>query len=93
MVVPVPRGLAESLQPVRLPLASAPELKREYEQWQQSRLAFNEGLERRTPETTQRGWQRDYVKGVTPSGAAAPEHQTRLQLREFVQAKLPEAAS
>ena len=83
MIVPVPRGLAESLEPVRLPLGSVPELQRDYEQWQQSRLAFNEGLERRQPEVTQRGWQRDYVKGVTPSGQPAPEHQTRLQLKEF----------
>jgi Family of unknown function (DUF6065) len=89
MIVPVPRGLAESLHPVRLPLGSALELKREYEQWQESRLAFNEGLERRAPEATQRGWQRDYVKGVTPSGVPAPEHQTRLQLREFTQGKPP----
>jgi len=83
MVVPVARGLAEGLEPVRVPLRSAPELQREYEQWQQSRLEFNEGLEKRQPEATQRGWQRDYVKGVTPSGARAAEHQTRLQLREF----------
>jgi len=86
MVVPVARGLAEGLEPMRIPLRCAPELHREYEQWQQSRMAFNEGLAQRQPEATQRGWQRDYVKGVTPSGARAAEHQTRLQLREFSQA-------
>ncbi len=83
MIVPVPRGLAESLVPVRLPLSSAPDLKHDYDQWQESRRSFNENLERRQPEATQRGWQRDYVKGVTPSGMQATEHQTRLQLREF----------
>jgi len=88
MVVPVPRGLAESLDPVLASLRSAPELKREYDQWQESRRAFNEGLEQRQPDATERGWQRDYVKGVMPSGAQAAEHQTRLQLREF--APVPE---
>src|SRR5262249_41138013 len=77
MVLPVARGLAESLAPVRLPLSEAPELKREYEQWQESRKVFNAGLELRQPEAIQRGWQRDYVKGVMPSGAQAAEHQTR----------------
>jgi hypothetical protein len=93
MVVPVPRGLAESLEPVRMPLSSAPELQHDYEQWQKSRTAFNENLEKRQPEATRQGWQRDYVKGVTPSGVQATEHQTRLQLREFAQPTSPSSES
>jgi hypothetical protein len=83
MVVPVTRGLAESLEPVFAPLRNEPELHQEYQEWQQSRLEFNKGLERRQPDAIQRGWQRDYVKGVTPKGVRAVEHQTRLQLKEF----------
>ena len=86
MVVPVARGLAEGLQPLLAPLRSEPELQAEYETWQRSRLEFNQDLELRTPVALQRGWQRDYVKGVTPRGVHAAEHQTRLQLREFVPA-------
>ena len=89
MIVPVPRGMAESLTPVRLPLRSNAELAKEYNEWLQSRSQFIQGLEAREPETVRRGWQRDYVHGVLPSGAKAPEHQTRLNLKEFVEGKEP----
>jgi hypothetical protein len=83
MVVPVPRGLAEGLEPVSLPLASRPDLLREYAVWEQKRNAFNAALAQRDPEAALRGWQRDYFKGQTAGGVAAPEHQTRLRLKEF----------
>ena len=83
MLVPVSRGLAESLQPLYVPLAANPELEREYRQWEQSRSDFNAGLLTADSEARQRGWQRDYMKGFTVSGTPAEEHQTRLQLKEF----------
>jgi hypothetical protein len=87
MVVPVPRGLAESLEPVYAPIATNPELEREYREWERSRQRFNARLEMRQPDAVQRGWQRDYTKGLTPSGSRAEEHQTRLELREFTRAE------
>jgi hypothetical protein len=84
MVVPVTRGLAEGLTPVQVPLSANPELKKEYLDWTVSRTEFLQGLNQREPETVKRGWQRDYVHGIMPSGAKAPEHQTRLSLKEFV---------
>jgi hypothetical protein len=83
MLVPVPRGLAEGLEPVRLPLADAPELEDGYRRWQHGRQDFLEGLGARRPDAVARGWQRDYTKGLLPDGSSAPEHQTRLLLREF----------
>lgn len=83
MIVPVPRGLAESLDPVRVPLANNAELHGAYRSWLKSRDSFMEGLAQNDPETVRRGWQRDYHHGVAPSGARAPEHQTRLALKEF----------
>jgi hypothetical protein len=83
MVVPVPRGFAESFEPVLIPLSSNAELKREYSDWEKSRMDFNRGLETYRPDAIQRGWQRDYHKGVMSTGSRATEHQTRLQLREF----------
>jgi hypothetical protein len=83
MVVPFPRGLLESLDPVLAPLTTFPELAREHEAWRQSRADFNRALHERAPEAVQRRWQRDYVKGLTPSGERAAEHQTRMQLRPF----------
>jgi Family of unknown function (DUF6065) len=83
MLVPVPRGLAEGLEPLYAPLGTNPELERDYREWERSRAAFNAALADERPEAVQRGWQRDYMKGLTPRGARAAEHQTRLQLREF----------
>jgi hypothetical protein len=85
MIVPIPRGLAEQLEPVYVPLDSNPELAGEYREWEKSRDVFNRELGLLKPEAVQRGWQRDYMKGRTIRGQAAKEHQTRLQLREFRQ--------
>src|SRR5205085_9719026 len=90
MLVPGPRGLAEGLEPVLAPLHQEPDLQREYLEWQRSREDFNRGLDHLRPDAVERGWQRDYVKGLTPSGARATEHQTRLQLREFQRQGAPE---
>ncbi|MCI0461726.1 MAG: DUF6065 family protein [Gemmataceae bacterium] len=83
MLVPVPRGLVESLDPVYVPLASEPELERAYREWEKSRSAFNADLRAQGSGAQQRGWQRDYTKGVTVTGQRADQHQTRLQLKEF----------
>ena len=85
MLVPVPRGLAEGLDPIRKPLRDEPELEREYQEWLRSRAQFLEDLAAREPEAVKQAWQKDYNKGVTPLGARAAEHQTRLHLREFRQ--------
>jgi Family of unknown function (DUF6065) len=68
---------------VYLPLDANQELAREYHEWAKSRSTFNADLEAQRPEAVKRGWQRDYVKGVTPTGARFEEHQTKLDLREF----------
>jgi hypothetical protein len=84
MLVPMLRGLAEGLDPVWAPIDANPELRRQFQQWDQSRAALlNERLYTRDPEVLKRGWQRDYLKGEMPDGSAAPEHQTRLHLKEF----------
>lgn len=83
MVLPVPRGLAESLEPVQIPIEANPAIQAEYQTWEHSRRKFNLDLQNHDPETVRRGWQREYVKGVTPTGVPAPEHQTRLALKEF----------
>jgi hypothetical protein len=83
MVVPVRRGLAEALEPVRAPLRKNKKLRRDYDQWCRSRTAFNEAIGRLDQEAVQRGWQRDYMLGVDGAGVPFAEHQTRLRLREF----------
>lgn len=86
MLVPVPRGLAESLLPRREPLANNPELHEQYQKWEASRRVFLNGLLTRDPEAVKRGWQKDYFQGRTPDGREIPVHQTRLNLRPFERA-------
>jgi hypothetical protein len=83
MVVPVPRGLAEGLEPVRARLDEDPTLRAQHDTWQRERSRFLADLMGRQPEAVARGWQRDYTKGLLPDGSPAPEHQTRVRLKEF----------
>jgi hypothetical protein len=87
MIVPVPRGVGEKLEPVYLPLDSNPELAKEYREWEKSRSQFNTDLSTLNPDAVKRGWQRDYMKGKTVSGGRAEEHQTKIDLREFTRAE------
>lgn len=83
MLVPVPRGLAESLAPRITPLEQNAELLRQYQQWEAGRRGFLEGLKTLDPEAVQRGWQKEYFQGKTPDGETVPGHQTRLRIRDF----------
>lgn len=83
MIVPLHRGLAEGLEPIRQPLHSDKQQFDRYEQWRESRRQFNEALQRQEPEVVERGWQRDYMLGQGTDGQAFPEHQTRLKIPPF----------
>ena len=83
MIVPLPRGFSENLDPIYKSLQDEPVLEREYREWMKSRADFLTNLAAREPEAVKQAWQKDYNKGVTPLGEQAAEHQTRLHLREF----------
>jgi hypothetical protein len=83
MLVPVPRGLAEGLEPRLVRLEDNAELTALYLKWQRERSEFLSALKEREPAALARSWQRDYMKGLRPDGGRAPEHQTRLRLKEF----------
>jgi hypothetical protein len=83
MLVPVPRGLGESLTPRLATLAEAPELREKYQAWEAGRRGFLQGLRSLDPETVKRGWQKDYFQGKLPEGSTFAGHQTRLNLKEF----------
>jgi hypothetical protein len=92
MIVPVPRGLAESLEPISTSLRSDRELHRRFRRWDKSRTAFNTALAERDEEAVAQAWQRDYQLGR--GGAAGPiaGHQTKLHLRSFrKQSSVPSA--
>lgn len=83
MIVPVPRGLAESLTPVRQPLSKNPPLEQAFRQWSTARSSFNDQLANQDSAAAKRGWQRDYMLGLNSQGEAFAEHQTRLSLKPF----------
>lgn len=86
MVVPVPRGLSESLEPICAPLSDRPDLEQECLRWSRARADFLQGIASRDRDAVDAGWQRHYMKGTTVDGAVAFGHQTRLHLKEFRQA-------
>ncbi len=83
MIVPVPRGLLESLHPECRPLSENRELEDAYARWRESRKTFNEKLLANDPATVEQGWQRDYMLGRKTDGAKFEGHQTKLTLRPF----------
>jgi hypothetical protein len=83
MIVPVPRGLAETFAPQALPLSADPELEAAYRAWEAGRKGFIDGLQKNDPEAVRRGWQKDYFQGKQPTGGVFDGHQTRLNLKDF----------
>lgn len=83
MVVPVPRGLAESLVPVTTPLTKNEELHAKYRAWEASRSTFLTGLSEKDPDVVKRGWQKDYFQGKQSAGDTFDGHQTRLEMKDF----------
>jgi hypothetical protein len=83
MVVPIPRGLSESMEPLRCPIAADPEVEREFLVWEKGRATFLSDLGRKDSEAVKQGWQKHYFQGKTESGERIPDHQTKLDLKEF----------
>ncbi|HKI38747.1 MAG TPA: DUF6065 family protein [Gemmataceae bacterium] len=83
MLVPLPRGLAESLEARQLPLRSDPDLAAAYDAWRAQRGEFLRALEERVPEAVERGWQKDYFQGRGPGDIRFEGRQTQLRLKEF----------
>lgn len=83
MITPVKRGEVEGFHPQVRDLATEPELQQAFEAWARSRDQFNADLASPNSEASKEQWQKDYLQGQGPGGLKAPEHQTRLTLREF----------
>jgi hypothetical protein len=83
MIVPRRRGELEAFEPEILEIGEEPALAEAYERWGESRTNFNRELEVAGSEAQKRGWQKDYVRGMTLGGVRAKEHQTKLKLKNF----------
>lgn len=85
-IFPVMRGALGGVAPRLARLSQAPGLEAEHRAWSASRLEFNAELADPESRARQDQWQKSYFRGVTPSGAPAPEsHASRLRLRPFTE--------
>jgi LPS sulfotransferase NodH len=85
MISPVRRGQLEQFTPIIRPLDQNPELSEKYRIWAKSRETFNADLKVTGSGANKAGWQKDYMRGRSLNGEAAPEHQTGLELKDFVE--------
>jgi hypothetical protein len=84
-LVPIRRGDLETLKPREQSIDEVPELKEAFMEWSDGRGKFLQDLGKPGTEATAERWQRHYFRGVAPDGSIAPEHQVKLNLREFEQ--------
>jgi hypothetical protein len=85
MIVPSRRGELEDFEPGICEIGEEPALAEAYERWAESRVKFNQDLQAPDSDAARRGWQKDYVRGMTLGGVRASEHQTKLKLKGFAE--------
>ena len=81
MLIPIPRALANSLDPVIVEGENDSELWRRHMAHRLSRADFIEDLKVEDSQARQKGWQRAYFGG--PAEAITPEHRTKVRLKPF----------
>ena len=89
MLVPQRRGELEAFSPERRDIAGDADLAAQHAAWDEQRelhmLLKRAAVKLAGPDhPDSKSWQGDYFRGKSPGGATAPEHQTRLALRPFV---------
>lgn len=83
MVTPVKRGFLETFEPRIRDVRDNPELEQGFQDWSKARVGFIAASQRpQTPEYKE-GWQKHYFRGLHIEGSAAPEHQSKLELKQF----------
>lgn len=86
---PVPRGAAEAMVPRFVPIDDDPDLKAGFLAWSASRDAFQQQMRDDPPTRPADKWQKHYYRGLRPDGTCPfPDHQTKLQVRDFAHAEL-----
>lgn len=84
MIAPVVRGELERYRPEIHPISANAELEAGYRAWSRSRDAFNVELKIPGSDAQKMRRQRHYVRGQTVTSRRAEQHQTSLDLTEFV---------
>lgn len=83
MISPVKRGEIEHFRPMVRSIDDEPELKKAFEVWAERRNTFNKQLFEPNSQAAQEKWQKEYLQGYYPDGTKAPQHQTKVNVREF----------
>ncbi len=83
-LVPYPRGLIERFDPEIRPIATDPGLAAAFAGWHEGRGQFLQDRVVPGTEAQRRDWQKDYFQGRLPEGGRHAEHQTSLEVKEFV---------
>ena len=82
-LVPYPRHYVAKFQPEQKNLNENPKLYKQYVDWREDRLAFNEALKDPDSEAVQEGWQRKYMKGQDQHGNVFAGHETKIRMKKF----------
>lgn len=83
-VMPLQRGLIESVEPEFKDIGSDPDLAAQYWWWSDSRNRFNADLHVPGSDAVKAKWQKTYYQGMCPNGQeGAADHQVKLRLRSF----------
>jgi len=81
---PVQRTAIETVEPSFHAIEQAPDLQAMFEQWRESRDAFQQRMREAPPADPADKWQKLYYRGLCPDGQpGAANHQTKLRLRDF----------
>jgi hypothetical protein len=89
MVVPQRRGELARFDPSTAPFESDEETHRQHVAWARSRheISVKKFLGEFSADFQEylKAWERQYFKGIYPTGESAPEHETKLRLGEFAE--------
>ena len=80
-IFPIPRGLAESMEPAIVRGEADSDLWRKHMAHRMSRHDFNKALKVPNSSAQTKGWQRSYFVG--PDEQPNPEHRTKVKLKPF----------
>lgn len=86
MIRPQARSEIEAARPEIRPIEAVPELEASYRRWARSRRSFSTERAGQPADSCPR-WQRHYTRGEAPGGEVAPEHQKKLRVRPFEEAR------
>ncbi len=83
-IFPIERGAVERFEPRFAPLASDPELERQFHAWSAARDAFHLRMQSEPPANPADKWQKHYYRGVDIEGRAhVADHKPKLRVKTF----------